>query len=233
MTLTEKKKKRKSILFRKISNNELDFAKKFLEIKNSLILPPQKVEDISKEIMISLTKEGFVVGDLTEKDFKSWIKNNLNTIIAALGDNGKKESLLGYSITLDTPEIHEEVIGYSKHIKFEKQKYQTTILKKKFSYLIQIAVKKEESNQGIGSDLLRHTFSETDKAIVSFVVKNPIKNEPSLYIHLKNGFDYMGEYTGPYSDFKDYRSIGLIYYPNNSKKSKKEVLELMKNIYSS
>lgn len=85
---------------------------------------------------------------------------------------------------------------------------------------------RDVQGRGLGSKLLMKA-QELEKPLISFVMLNPLKNKPSLYVHLKNGFNVLGEYTGEYDAFQDYKSVGLIYEPGSPNKSKEETLRIL------
>ncbi|TFF99733.1 MAG: hypothetical protein EU541_04170 [Promethearchaeota archaeon] len=213
-----------------ITTHDINFAKPILNIIQQRLLKPGDLKILSEETYETYENEGFVIGDHSLEQVKEWIQNKKNIIVIARESN-KPSNVIGYSVILRTEEIKTEVRKYGEEVIFEDQKYKDLVFNEDFSYLIQIGVDKKNSNQGIGSKMLKEVFELVGTPIISFVIKTPIRNQVSLYVHLKNGFQYFGDYTGDYDSFEFYRSIGLIYMPGNSIKPRKEVEDLMDYIY--
>lgn len=224
-----KNKDLKDIEIKRVRNKE--YGKRIFKILNERLLTKKDIKKLNKDQKEKLEEMGFVIGEHSLQDLEGWIANVENHIIIAEKNNSKNGKIMGFCLLLGTEEIKQKVRKYGKDVIFEKPEYKNTIFKEDLLYLIQIGVAKKFSNLGVGSRILNEVFKMTNKPIVSFVVKSPIKNKASLYFHLRNKFDYFGDYIGEYGNFEEYRSIGLLYKPNNPLRKRKTVLDLMEFIY--
>lgn len=222
------KKQSNSLAYFQVSDKK--YVSQILQLSNNLLLDSTKYETFSSNSLEKLANSGFVVGKFTKKRITDFLINENNCILVSMDKSRKL--LAGYILLISTDEIKEEVKGYSKDVLFEDSKYEKIFNSGNFTYLLQIAVDKAYQNQGIGSNILKTAYSLIDVPIISFIVKKPIRNVPSLYTHLKNGFEYIGDYIGDYAQFKDYRSVGLMYIPGNKEKSKKQTLLDLEFIYN-
>ncbi|MBD3350268.1 MAG: GNAT family N-acetyltransferase [Candidatus Lokiarchaeota archaeon] len=205
---------------------DISKAEQIFKIKEDLLVKPQNTRKATHDEKNEYSESGFVIGDHSIEEIKQWINSEMDQVYIVQKKNAE-DSVLAYLIILNDKEIHEEVKEYSKEINFNEDQHKKVIDSNEYVYLIQIAVSPSHQRQGIGSLLLNTAYQDINKPIISFVMKNPILNKASLSLHLRQGFDYMGEYFGSFGEFKGYKSIGLIHYPNNKTRNKKDIINLM------
>ena len=203
----------KNILIERTTNPK--DASKLYNILQSLLLTPDNYRNQKKSKLEKLSKEGYIIGNHSEVDLEEMIQTPKNYIFVA--KDKQIESIVGniiaYSLILRTDEIIKEVQHYADQVDFTSTKAKKYIGDGNFIYLIQIAIKKGYSNQGIGSKIMNFSFKKIDVPIISFVMKSPLRNEISINFHLKNGFQHFGDYFGEYDGFPNYRSAGFIHFP--------------------
>jgi ribosomal protein S18 acetylase RimI-like enzyme len=213
--------------------HESILAAPIFDIVQQRLLTPARLKSLSKTEFNDLKNEGFVIGDHSIEQIEEWIMDEKNLILIAKEQSPKKPiNVIGYTFILASDDIKQRVRGYGEDVAFETQEYENLLFKKDFVYLIQLAVSRNYENRGIGSKMLQNIYERVELPIISFIMKSPIPNEPSLYVHLKNGFDYFGDYLGEYNSFENYRSIGLVHSPGKKKRGKKEAKKLMEFIYN-
>ncbi|MHA1672603.1 MAG: GNAT family N-acetyltransferase [Promethearchaeota archaeon] len=219
-------KETKPTSFLKIASSIKD-ADIIYEIGQGLLFTP-KMYSLSTEIERKEKENvGFVIGYHDKTVVQQWIGNSKNKIIIQYSESDfLKENAIGYVLLLGEADIIKEVQGYAQDVNFINVKFRDSIKSGHFVYLMQIGISKFYQNKGFGSELMQYITKNTVVPIISFVIKSPLQNYPSLYTHIKNGFQYMGDYTGNYDEFEEYRSVGLIYYPNIQLPSKDSVRKL-------
>ncbi len=185
------------------------------KIEHSLLLTSDKFKTLNDESLELFANQGFVIGNHSIKKLENWISNKENSIYVVKSTKKEQDEIIGYALIMAEDKIIKEVQEYEKNIKFSEPEARSIIRSGSFIYLIQIAIKKEYHNQKIGSKLFQTICNEAKKPIISFVIKNPLENKPSLHIHQKNGFRLFGIYTGNYGNFSSYESYGLFYTPRS------------------
>ncbi|UYP44671.1 hypothetical protein NEF87_000956 [Candidatus Lokiarchaeum ossiferum] len=199
-------------------------AKFIYKIGQNLLFTPKMYSTAIPEERKRYANSGFVIGNHEIQVVENWIKDKRNVIILGNYKNTPTQpNIFAYSLLLGDDKIIDQVQKYAEDISFCSEKARTVINSRDFMYLIQIGISPSYHNLGYGSQLFQAGFSSTSCPIISFVIKSPIHNYPSLYAHLKNGYEYMGDYTGKYDQFDNYRSVGLIYYPNSTLPTKEEL----------
>lgn len=182
-------------------------AQGIFEISDQWLLTP----DMIKNKVIHTDKlpkdQGFVVGKHNLKKIETWIGNDRNEIVIAT----EKENVVGFIITLGTDDIIKEVQNYAIGITFSDKETRKIIGSGNFKYLIQIAVHKDYTRRGVASKMVEKLYANCEVPIISFVVKSPVENIPSLNWHLKNSFELFGIYIGEFGKFENYQSHGLVH----------------------
>ncbi len=222
-------KKELNIICKRIS--DVKDSEKILAILKSTLLTPSDFEALSQEEKENYKKSGYVIGNQDLKTIKKWVSNKENIIIVAFINHDGKDTIVGYLLTLQTEEIQMQVQDYLKDMVNLDANLKKN-LEEPFSYLIQIAVDPDYINKGIGTKMFEELKKHLKRTVVSYVMKNPLLNEISLYAHLKSGFSHFGDYIGEYDDFKDYQSVGLMLpkseINSKSKPTKKVISDRMK-----
>ncbi|MHA1728635.1 MAG: GNAT family N-acetyltransferase [Promethearchaeota archaeon] len=200
----------------RLASEPNDF-KEINKIMKELLLTPKMLEKMDDETRKRYSYSGFVIGVHSLEVIKKWIniKENFVYVVESMNKDKIQRKVTGYALVLGTPAFIKNVQKYAEDVQFIDVDAKNTIEQGNFVYLIQIAIKKEFQNKKIGSKLFRFIKENIQVPIVSFVIKNPLLNKPSLYTHLKNGYQFFGYYSGPYDNFLNYRSVGLILkYPS-------------------
>lgn len=213
----------------KITKDPKD-AIKIFEISQKLLYTPKDYDESSAEKRKEYANAGFIIGNHSLPKIKTWMKNPKNHIYVGIEktSDSPKSHIFGYAFVLGISEIVDEVQGYAENVQFEMSQAKEIINSRAFKYLIQIGIDPNYQNLGLGSKLFQYFSSNESVPLISFVIKSPLTNRPSLYTHIKNGFEYMGEYSGEYGNFEDYRSVGLIKLPSTSSISKDLAKKKMK-----
>ena len=219
-----------------LTPDEIDRANEIYKIMEENLLTPKVFYQLKPSEKEQFSKNGFVIGYHDLNNIKSWIKDEENNIFVVKNLDLEGNPIIGYTILLSNEYIIKEVQDYSKETRYNDDFSEEIIKSGEFKYLIQIAVSRDYQNFGFGSKIFNKIFKEMHDPIISYVIKSPILNQISLYIHLKLGFTYMGTFLGNYTGtkndkFNDYQSIGLIHM-NDAKplQNKDDVLKLMKEI---
>ena len=154
-----------------------------LQLINSNVIDPVRIAD--KDYISKLASEGFLVGKLHEDE----IKKMLDRIFLVVTS---KQRIIGYlrideEIDVDFKELDMQGMVDWVHTDFKKYYYQLP------HYEIGgVLVTKEFSRKNIGAFLLYKAMGmlkyKNLKYLFSFVPVSPVRNEPSLKFHLKNGF---------------------------------------------
>lgn len=211
-----------------------NMVKSILNLSEKLLFTPQMFQSSDSSAKAAFSRDGFVIGQHTISSLEKWMMDSKNAIVVVHSINStiNKKTLIGFALVLSDKATIQKVQNYAKDVNFSDSKARNIIDTGKFAYLLQIGIKSEVQNQSIGSRLFDYIFANIQKAIISFVILDPISNQPSLYTHFKNGFTFFGYYTGPYSSFNNYRSVGFIHYPiaMEKKPSKEEILQQLNRI---
>jgi GNAT superfamily N-acetyltransferase len=154
-----------------------------LQLINSNVIDPVRIND--KDYISKLSSEGFLVGKVHEDE----IKRMLDRIFLVVTS---KQRIIGYlrideEIDVDFKELDMQGMVDWVHTDFKKYYYQLP------HYEIGgVLVTKEFSRKNIGASLLYKAMEmlkyKNLKYLFSFVPVSPVRNEPSLKFHLKNGF---------------------------------------------
>jgi GNAT superfamily N-acetyltransferase len=201
-----------------IRTKQSSYSYEIYEIIQELLLSPAELNENDEDTNQILSQKGFVIGDHTVEQLKSWISNSLNHIY--IKQDAIRETIIGFVLILNTNEIKKQVQKYGIDTQFIRDQTAELFKSKEFSYLIQIGVKPSHQNKGIASSIIQTAYKMISLPIISFVMISPIVNYPSLYFHIKNGFQYEGNYLGGYGGFPNYVSACLIHYPQSKIPSK-------------
>lgn len=146
----------------------------------------QLVKNRKEEDAQSIKKSGFLIGELTKKQWQDIINDKENSLALILK---RGEEVIGYLTGFDIikteSEFQEKVLFLLKLKKSEK----------KIFYHSQIA--KKPNSKNVGKPLTMAMIDEIKKrgyhSIVCKIVHQPIKNEASITFHEKLGFKCIGE----------------------------------------
>lgn len=177
-----------------------------LSLINDNALDPKKIKD--KVYVQNKSDNGFLIGKVTLDDLAKKLEN-----IFFIAKEG--EDVIGY-IRLDKGFDNEFVDIDNRggvewlHLEFKNKYY----FKDHFE-IGGVLVLPGYGRRNVGSKLLEKALKELEfhncSSIFSFVPINPIKNEPSLKFHLKNGFKIIAKLK-PVDlwGFKNYQSVLLM-----------------------
>jgi ribosomal protein S18 acetylase RimI-like enzyme len=165
---------------RQVKATELD---EILKLINSNVLDPAKISD--RVYTSRLESEGFLIGSLSKEELKKML-DQIFLVVAT------KQKIIGYlrideKIDADFKELDLEGFVDWVHTDFKKYYYQLPHFE-----IGGVLVSKDFGRKNIGASLLYKAMEKLKyrnlKYLFSFVPVAPIRNEPSLKFHLKNGF---------------------------------------------
>lgn len=165
---------------RQVKATELDDV---LQLINANVLDPFRIAD--KEYVAESGKDGFLIGKLRPEDIKKMLDRVFLVVTS-------KQKIIGYlrideDIDADFKDLDMQGMVDWVHTDFKKYYYQLPHFE-----IGGVLVSKEFGRKNIGASLLYKAMEilkyRNLKYLFSFVPVSPVRNEPSLRFHLKNGF---------------------------------------------
>ena len=188
---------------RQVRKTELD---ELLDLINSYVLDPSKITD--KEYLIRMEANGFLLGKLDKSDIVKMLERVFLVVV-------HEKKIIGY-LRIDE-EIDKDLIVLDKahsvdwiHSDFKKYYYSNPHFE-----IGGVLVSKDFSRKNIGAELIYKGMEKLKyrniKYIFSFVPIFPVRNEPSLRFHLKNGFKIIAKVNANRLwDINNYQSLLLM-----------------------
>lgn len=165
---------------RQVKATELD---DILQLINSNVIDPLRITD--KAYVARMSDEGFLVGRLKREEITRMV-DQLFLVVTS------KQKVIGYlrideQIDSDFKDLDMQGMVDWVHTDFKKLYYQLPHFE-----IGGVLVSKEFGRKNIGASLLYKAMEmlkyKNLKYLFSFVPVSPVRNEPSLRFHLKNGF---------------------------------------------
>lgn len=225
--MTENQKREKNLgnigVFKRVY--DISYADQICMLSKSHFKIPEYLESLVDQEKNTLSQKGFLIDKLSKDLVTEWILNKKNYIFII---ETPDYQVIAFCLIMGDSQIVKDIL---EKVVFKDVKYKKFFQTNDCLYLKQVAIDLNHVGKNVGTHLINHTLNSIDKPLVSFVIKSPLTNMRSLYFHLKNRFNYFGEFTDKnFIGFKNYRSIGLLSKPGNSVKNKEETLILMRKI---